>query len=29
VTQQPLRIDAPLAEDLASVLRALGCELPC
>jgi len=26
VTQQPLRIDAPLAEDFASVLRALGCE---
>jgi tRNA pseudouridine65 synthase len=29
VTQQPLRIDAPLAEDFASVLRALGRDPPC
>jgi tRNA pseudouridine65 synthase len=28
-TQQPLRVDAPLAEDFASVLRAPGCEPPC
>ena len=26
VTQQPLRVEAPLAEDFSSVLRALGCE---
>jgi tRNA pseudouridine65 synthase len=26
VTQQPLRIEAPLAEDFSSALRALGCE---
>lgn len=26
VTQRPLRVDAPLAPDIASVLRSLGCE---
>ncbi len=28
VTRQPLRIDAPLAEDFASVLRGLGVDAP-
>jgi tRNA pseudouridine65 synthase len=28
VTRQPMRVDAPLAEEFASVLHALGCESP-
>lgn len=28
VTRQPMRVDAPLAEEFASVLHALGCQSP-